>query len=230
MPITLKLIAQPHNSKAMHNIINTTKKYLLAFIVAAIATSLSSCSSNPTARQETISETPAPTTTSNIILSPSPSQTPSMAHLRAKSEDVETPTPTPTPQESPTTSTPVATSPVATSKTTNVTLYTSDVQCQQLIPQKVPVSANEPVEGAVGKILEQRDSGDFNLSSYRINVKNGVATVDLRVAPNSKRQIASLSSCEQFALFGSVRKTLTSNAQWKIKDVRFTERGEEIVF
>jgi hypothetical protein len=214
----------------MHNIINTTKKYLLAFIVAAIATSLSSCSSNPTARQETISETPTPTptTTSNIILSPSPSQTPSMAHLRAKSEDVETPTPTP--QESPTTSTPAATSPAATSKTTNVTLYTSDAQCQKLIPQKVPVSANEPVEGAVGKILEQRDSGDFNLSNYRINIKNGVATVDLRLAPNSKRQIASLSSCEQFALFGSVRKTLTSNAQWKIKDVRFTERGEEIVF
>jgi predicted small secreted protein len=203
----------------MHNIINTTKKYLLAFIVAAIATSLTSCNSNPTARQDIISETPTPTptTTSNIILSPSPSQTPSMAHLRAKSEDVETPTP-------------VATSPAATSKTTNVTLYTSDAQCQKLIPQKVPVSANEPVEGAVGKILEQRDSGDFNLSNYRINIKNGVATVDLRVGPNSKRQIASLSSCEQFALFGSVRKTLTSNAQWKIKDVRFTERGEEIVF
>ncbi|MFM6369036.1 MAG: sporulation/spore germination protein, partial [Dolichospermum sp.] len=39
----------------------------------------------------------------------------------------------------------------------------------------------------------------------------------------------SLSSCEQFALFGSVRKTLMSNSEWKIKDVRFTERGEDIV-
>jgi hypothetical protein len=29
-------------------------------------------------------------------------------------------------------------------------------------------------------------------------------------------------------LFSSVRKTLISNSQWKIKDVRFTERGEEI--
>ena len=225
----------------MHNMINTTKRYFLPFIMVAIAASLSSCSPDPAPRQDTISEIPAPTTTSNSALSPSPSptpsQTPSMANLRAKSKDVETPAPnesptenTPAPKESPTTSTPAATPIAATGKTTNVTLYTSDVQCQQLLPQKVPVSADEPVKAAVGKILEQRDSGDLNLSSYRVNVKNGVATVDLRVAPNSKRQIASLSSCEQFALFGSVRKTLTSNSQWKIKDVRFTERGEEIVF
>ncbi|BAY09273.1 GerMN domain-containing protein [Calothrix sp. NIES-2098] len=212
----------------MSNMINITRKYLLPFFVVAIAASLSSCSSSPSSRQDTISETPAPTaaptitptttpTTSDSGLSPSPSKSPSMAHLRAKSDDVETPSP-------------AATTKAATSKTTNVTLYTSDVQCQQLIPQKVSVPADEPVQGAVSKILEQRDTGDFNLSSYRVSVKNGVATVDFRVAPNSKRQIASLSSCEQFALFGSLRKTLTSNPQWKIKDVRFTERGEEIVF
>jgi hypothetical protein len=63
-----------------------------------------------------------------------------------------------------------------------------------------------------------------------VNVDNGVATIDLRIAPESKRQIVSLSSCEQFALFGSLRKTLTSNPQWNIKDVRFTERGQEVVF
>ncbi|MBD2203800.1 GerMN domain-containing protein [Calothrix sp. FACHB-1219] len=209
----------------MHTTIDTTKRYFLGFIAAAIATSLSSCNSNPTPNQENISQTPAPTTTA-AISSPSPSQTPSMAQFRAKSEDVQTPTPTESPTDTPT----PAESPTTSNQTTDVTLYTSDTQCQQLIPQKVPVSADEPVKAAVGKILEKRDSGDFSLSSYRINVKNGVATVDLRVAPNSKRQIASLSSCEQFALFGSVRKTLTSNAQWKIKDVRFTERGEEIVF
>lgn len=219
-----------------------TKRYCFPLIVLAIAASLSSCSSSPTSRQDTISETPVPTTTSDSTSSPSPSQSPSMAHLRAKSDDVETPLPkaSPTvttpatesslPKKSPTPIAPATTSKVTTAKTTNVTVYTSDAQCQQLIAQKVPVSADEPVQGAVGKILEQRDSGDFNLSSYRVNVKNGVATVDLRLAPNSKRQIASLSSCEQFALFGSLRKTLTSNAQWKIKDVRFTERGEEIVF
>ncbi len=205
---------------------NTTTRYFLPFIVLAIATTISSCSSNPTARQDTVSDAPAPTTTSNSTLSPSPTSSPSMAQLRAKPQETETPSPT----KSPIAIAPATNSPVAASKTTNVTLYTSDEQCQQLIPQKVPVAAEEPVNGAVSKILEQRDTSDINLSTYRVNVKNGVATVDLRIAPNSKRQLASLSSCEQFALFGSLRKTLTSNAQWKIKDVRFTESGKEIVF
>lgn len=197
--------------------LNSTKKYSLPFfIVVAIAASLSSCSSSPTSRQDTASVSPAPvTTTTPNVSSPSLSQTPSMAQLRAKSANLQ-------PSLSPASPTEKAPS------VTNVTLYTSDVQCQELIPQKVLVSAEQSVTGSVSKILEQRDSGDFSLSGYRVNVKNGTATVDFRLAPQSKRQLASLSSCEQFALFGSLRKTLTSNAQWEIKQVRFTERGEDI--
>lgn len=115
------------------------------------------------------------------------------------------------------------------SKTTNVTLYTSDTQCQELVPKKASVPAQEPVTGAIGKILEETDTGDFSFSGYRVNIKNGIATIDLRLSPQSKRQLASLSSCEQLVLFGSLRKTLTSNAQWKIKEVRFTQLGKEIV-
>ncbi|WP_309232586.1 hypothetical protein [Cylindrospermum sp. FACHB-282] len=111
-----------------------------------------------------------------------------------------------------------------------MTLYTSDTQCQELIPQQASVPAEEPIKATVVKILEQRDTSDFSLSGYRVNVKKGVATVDLRVSPESKRQLASLSSCEQFALFGSLRKTLTSNVQWNIKEVNFTEGGKEITF
>jgi hypothetical protein len=177
--------------------LNTAKRYSLPFIVVAIAASLSSCSSSPTALQDTVSET-----TPHI-------SSPSMAQLRAKSANLQ-------PSLSP-------------PSVTNVTLYTSDVQCQVLIPQKVAVPAEASVTGSVSKILEQQqDSGDFSLYGYRVNVKNGTATVDFRIAPQSKRQLASLSSCEQFALFGSLRKTLTSNAQWKIKQVRFTARGEDI--
>jgi Sporulation and spore germination len=148
-------------------------------------------------------------TSSNIA----PSPTPSTPQLRTKPTKVEQLDNTPN-----------------SSKTTNVTVYTSDVQCQELIPQTVSVPAKEPVTGAVAKIIEARDSGDFSLSGYRVKVNKGVATVDLRLSPKSKRQLNSLSSCEQFALFGSLRKTLTSNAQWNIKEVRFTERGEEITF
>jgi hypothetical protein len=95
----------------------------------------------------------------------------------------------------------------------------------------VAVPAATTVNAAVGKVLDKASSGDFGLAGYRVNVnaKSGVATVDLRLSPDSRRQFASLSSCEQFALFGSLRKTLTNNSQLKIKDVRFTEQGQQIV-
>ncbi|MEH1813062.1 MAG: sporulation/spore germination protein [Nostoc sp.] len=201
---------------------NTIKRYFLPPIFVTMVLSLGSCSSNPTAGNidsATSYPTTAPAPT-NSLPSQAPSQIPSVAQLREKSPN----------QESSKENTPSSpTSKVATAKTTSVTLYTSDTQCQKLIPEKVSVPAEEPVTNAVSKILEKRDTSDFSLSGYRVNIKNGIATVDLRISPESKRQITSLSSCEQFALFGSLRKTLTSNAQWNIKEVRFTEGGEDIV-
>ncbi len=110
-----------------------------------------------------------------------------------------------------------------------VQLYTSDSQCQAFIPTKVLVPSEQPLVATVGKILAAQDTADFSLSGYRVKVNpQGVATLDFRMAPNSQRQLVSLSSCEQFSLFGSIRKTLTSNPQWQIKEVRFTDRGEQI--
>lgn len=199
---------------------NTTKRYFLPLLFVTMVVSLGSCSSNPST-SNIDSGTPSPTTApTNRVSSQTPSQIPSVAQLREKSPN----------QESSKENTPSSsTSKAATSKTTNVTLYTSDTQCQKLIPEKVSVPAEEPVTNVVSKILEKRDTSDFSLSGYRVNIKNGIATVDLRISPESKRQITSLSSCEQFALFGSLRKTLTSNAQWNIKEVRFTEQGKDIV-
>ncbi|MEH2283596.1 MAG: sporulation/spore germination protein [Nostoc sp.] len=199
---------------------NTTKRYFLPLLFVTMVVSLGSCSSNPSI-SNIDSGTPSPTTApTNRVSSQTPSQIPSVAQLREKSPN----------QESSKENTPSSsTSKAATSKTTNVTLYTSDTQCQKLIPEKVSVPAEEPVTNVVSKILEKRDTSDFSLSGYRVNIKNGIATVDLRISPESKRQITSLSSCEQFALFGSLRKTLTSNAQWNIKEVRFTEQGKDIV-
>ncbi|WP_245246166.1 sporulation/spore germination protein [Nostoc sp. ATCC 53789] len=199
---------------------NTTKRYFLPLIFVTMVVSLSSCSSNPTARNIDSPKPDPITTPTNSASSQTSSQIPSVAQLREKSPN----------QESPKENTPSSSTPKAvTSKTTNVTLYTSDSQCQDFISEKVSVPAEEPVANVVSKILEKRDTSDFSLSGYRVNIKNGVATVDLRISPESKRQIASLSSCEQFALFGSLRKTLMSNSQWNIKKVRFTERGEDIV-
>ncbi len=231
---------------------NAEKKYIFPLLVAVIAVGVNSCASNPSANNNpnqtptatpsiaafapstpTVEATPtlgaSPTPTSEapeITTTPSPNPSPSVAKLREKINQSEAkPTKTKTAiaysKIPSTTETP-------TGKTTDVTVYTSDAECQELVAQKTPVSSQEPVAGAVGKVLEGRDNGDFSLSGYRVNVKNGIATVDLRLSPNSKRILTSLSSCEQFALFGSLRKTLTSNSQWNIKDVRFTEKGEEI--
>ncbi|MFQ4140628.1 sporulation/spore germination protein [Chlorogloeopsis sp. ULAP02] len=221
----------------MNKIINTSTKNIFPIMLVAIFASLSSCNSSPnssnvdsqttntttlpTPNSETpTSPTPSPIPTASI--SPTPTETPTTSSLNTQSSNKP-----PLPQESPTQN--KTSSQSAAAKRVDVTLYTSDSQCQDLIPQKIEVSATEPVTGTVGKILEQRDSADFSFSGYDVNIKNGVATVDLRVSPKSQRQIASLSSCEQFALFGSLRKTLTSNSQWGIKEVRFTEKGEEIV-
>jgi hypothetical protein len=118
----------------------------------------------------------------------------------------------------------------ATTQYATVVIYKADSQCNSLVAEKITIPAERQVEAAVGKVLERRNTGDFDLAGYRVilNANSGIATVDLRISPGSQRTFASLSNCEQMALFGSVRKTLTSNVGWKIQDVRFTAQGEEI--
>ncbi|MBW4631934.1 MAG: sporulation/spore germination protein [Iphinoe sp. HA4291-MV1] len=192
----------------MNKVMKSSKKYVVSFVIVIIVTSLSSCRIDPTSRHLE-STTPAPGTKTNSKTPASTAQTPT--------------------EETPTQNQASSSSGAVTKQNVNITLFTSDTQCQELIPQQVSVPAEAPVTGAVGKIIEQRDGADFSLSGYRVTVKDGVATIDLRISPNSQRQFTSLSSCEQFALFGSLRKTLLSNSQWSIKQVRFTERGEEII-
>lgn len=114
-------------------------------------------------------------------------------------------------------------------KTVRVNLYQPDIECKKLMPYPVVVERDRAIDAAVSKVLQERNSADFSVVGYRINIdENGVATVDLRLKPDSRRQFISLSMCEQFALFGSLRETLTNHPDWKIKDVQFTERGKLI--
>ncbi|MDB9474999.1 hypothetical protein [Dolichospermum circinale] len=181
------------------------KQAISSLFLVVFCTVITSCDANNTANN------PTPETTPNNNINPIPEKEPEKS---------------PIPRIEPYSTN--SDSKAISGKTTNVTLYTSDDQCQELIAKKAEVSAAEPMNEAIGKILKEQNTADFSVSGYRINVKNRVATVDIRVSPESKRQLSSLSSCEQFALFGSVRKTLMSNSEWKIKDVRFTERGEDI--
>ena len=183
------------------------KKYFVPLLTGAIVASLSSCASSPANSERDKAGLP-----------------PAQAIEASKTTKASDASPSLTGAISQATTTAPAKNNVT------VTIYQPDTQCEALVPEKVDVSSVESVQATVGKILEERDTADFNLAGYRVSVNpsNGVATVDLRIAPGSQRKFVSLSSCEQFALFGSLRKTLTANSQWKIKDVRFTEQGADI--
>ncbi|MGD1873500.1 MAG: sporulation/spore germination protein [Mastigocoleus sp.] len=203
-------------------------------ILLCLTLGISSCASTPSSqnieknssnRALNNPSTPAPTNTPNTI--PSEENT----IINNNNKDNPNVSSTPKPSNNISGDRKIAAAPTnILGKALNVTVYTSDSQCTKLVPKKVQVSANQPAENLVGQVLKQQDNGDFNLQGYRVDIKNSIATVDLRIAPDSERQLSSLSSCEQFALFNSVKKTLTSNSQLNIKEVKFTEKGEEILF
>ncbi len=111
---------------------------------------------------------------------------------------------------------------------TTVFIYKADSQCLNVVPEKVVLPQADSLNRAIAHILEQWDTADFNLAGYRVKTEDGIATVDFRIAPGAPRQLASLSSCEQLGLLGSLRKTLTANAQWNIQTVEFTQQGKAL--
>jgi hypothetical protein len=198
---------------------NCLKNYLTPFVIGIIVLSLNSCASSPTNRQSDNPNLPTAET----------AQTPSTTFLSDSGVSIPAQPEKETPVANP--SSQVTSSTTPAKDTVTLTIYQADSQCQTLVSEKVAVPTSSPVDAAVGKVLNQADSGDFDIAGYRVQVnpKNGIATVDFRLSPNSRRQFVSLSTCEQFALFGSLRKTLTDNSPLKIKGVRFTERGQDIV-
>ena len=209
---------------------NRFRHPLTPLITSVIVLSLSSCSSLPISSQSDSTHFPAVETlkslsgSTDIVASDTGQNTqPSLDILASTLSPSSKPKPLNTVNSK-------AASTTKSSNTVTLRIYQADSQCQNLVPEKETVPATNPVDAAVGRVLKQVDSGDFDLAGYRVkvNAKTRVATVDLRRMPNSRRQFVSLSQCEQFALFGSLRKTLTSNSQLKIKDVRFTEQGQAI--
>ncbi len=180
------------------------RQYIALVVTSAIVVSLSSCAT-PVNHQS-----PTPT---------------------ASAGNREASTPSPSTQTLNTVDT-QATSTPSKKNTATVTIYHADNRCETLVPEKVTLPIANQVEAAVGKVLAQEDTADLRVAGYRISINSttGVAIVDLRISPDSKLKLTSLSNCQQFALFGSLQKSLTSNPAWKIKDVRFTQQGKELFF
>ncbi|WP_027248936.1 hypothetical protein [Planktothrix agardhii] len=144
--------------------------------------------------------------------------------------ETETPqTPTPTATVSPQPTSEPQKQAISNADTVPVTIYQVDTQCSELVPRQITVPKKQALERAIAEVLAQQSSSDFTLN-YRVNVdpEKQVITIDFRVPTNADRTFNSLSSCEQLALFGSLRKTIISNSNWQINEVIFTEQGEEI--
>lgn len=140
---------------------------------------------------------------------------------------IESPTP---PASNPTPSPRSNLAATPTANTENVKIYRLDLQCQWFQSETVVLPKDRSIDAAVGKVLANQQNGDFNISGYRvIRRPKGEVIIDLRLAADSKRQFTSLSSCEQQALFGSLRQTLLRNPQWGVKLIRFRNRGAAIV-
>lgn len=120
------------------------------------------------------------------------------------------------------------TTPKPSPPTTTVLLYRVDRQCLTLVPEKVVLPIQGSLDQAIARIIATWDNADFNLAGHRVKTANGIATIDFRLEPGAQRQLASLSSCEQLGLLGSIRKTLTANSQWQIQTVEFTQQGQAL--
>lgn len=113
-----------------------------------------------------------------------------------------------------------------------VKIYQVDTQCEKLVYNSEEFSVEGSLNKAIGEVIKNNNNGDFTVTGYRLyfHPKSNTLTVDLRLSPDTKRQFISLSSCEQLALFGSLKQTILGNDQWGIKKVQFTEKGQEIIF
>lgn len=111
-----------------------------------------------------------------------------------------------------------------------VTVYRLDNLCQDFVPEEVQVSSDKPITDAIGSVLRQQDIIAFDVSSYRVQASadRRTITIDMRLSPDSQRQLVSLSDCEQQAIFGSLRKTLLQPT-WDVQQVIFTQRGRPLV-
>lgn len=194
---------------------NSIKKSLIVLLGGAVLLSLGSCASPP-----------------EQVRTPNPTIAPTEGNQSNQTNQPEVRgTETPTTRSQPFAASPPSPANAPATDTVTIKIYGPDSQCSDLVAEQVAVPKENSMEAAVGKVIEQQSTSDFSLAGYRVsmNSNNGTATVDLRIAANSQRRLTSLSSCEQLALFGSLRRTLTENPQWQVTNVRFTERGEEIV-
>jgi hypothetical protein len=213
------------------------RSVMAASLLLSLTTlSLTACGGGPsTQTNPAVSPDSAASPLGLSSASPSPSPSVSPSAKPSPSAPVPNAAPEPAIPEPPkTTPEPSKTTPTQTlaanSSTQEVTLYEVDNQCEEFVAKQITIPTQDANNTLVGKVLANSNSPDFKIDNYRIQVKDGEATIDLRLPPEAKRPFAAMSACEQRSLLGSLSKTLTSNPKLKIDSVRFTDGKEELVF
>ncbi|MEO0824596.1 MAG: sporulation/spore germination protein [Cyanobacteria bacterium J06639_16] len=193
------------------------KHWRRSAILGGLLLLLSGCGSSTIAPEESTEPTPLSTPTA-IAPSSEDSAQDSPNDSRAALQT-----------ESPTTTPPINENTNSTG-TVPVVIYRVNSTCNDFVAEPARVDADQALQGAVRQILSDQMQAEFGLAGFRVSVDadTQIATVDFRLSPDSLRQFVSLSTCEQMALFGSLRQTLLQNSQWQVEEVEFTERGEAI--
>lgn len=108
-------------------------------------------------------------------------------------------------------------------------VYLPDVQLQELAPQSIVVTPNQPVRDAVGKILQAYQGQDLGIRGYevKINPSTQSATINFIINdPQGAEVFDRMSSANQYALFEAIRQTLLSQSVYHIQKVNFTANGQ----
>lgn len=103
-------------------------------------------------------------------------------------------------------------------------VYLPDPNTQELVPQSVLVTADEPVAGAVTQIVESYEGQDVGITGYEVNVNETAKKAEINFAvtnPRGGRAFQSLSSANQYCLFEAIRETLLTQPAYGIQQVIF---------
>ncbi|HIK39427.1 hypothetical protein [Thermoleptolyngbya sp. M55_K2018_002] len=109
-------------------------------------------------------------------------------------------------------------------------IYLPDPNTQELVPQSVLVTADEPVAGAVTQIVESYEGQDVGITGYEVNVNEAAKEAEINFAvnnPRGGRAFQSLSSANQYCLFEAIRETLLTQPSYGIQQVIFQANSVE---
>lgn len=108
------------------------------------------------------------------------------------------------------------------------TVYLPDPQTQQLVPQSILVTTEEPAAGAVAQIMQSYEGQDVGIRGYEVSVNTATHEADINFSinnPRGARAFESLSSANQYGLFEAIRETLLSQPIYSVNDIIFRANG-----